>query len=89
MHGLIGRGREFSADRRAALIVRYPSGIGSALGTMAGSTVDGASWPPAPGRIAALTRWLWVDPMAGPTAGESPEGNLDDTRVRAAALALD
>jgi Zn-dependent protease with chaperone function len=89
VHGLVGRGREFSADRRASLIVRYPAGIGSALVTMTGSPVDGAAWPPAPGRAAALTRWLWVDPMAGPTAGESPEGNLDDTRVRAAALALD
>jgi Zn-dependent protease with chaperone function len=89
VHGLIGRGREFSADRRASLIVRYPSGIGSALGTMVAAPVDGAPWPPASGRVAALTRWLWVDPMAGPTAGESPVGNLDDTRVRAAALALD
>jgi Zn-dependent protease with chaperone function len=89
VHGLVGRGREFSADRRASLIVRYPSGIGSALGTMVASSEDGSPWPPAPGRVAALTRWLWVDPMAGPTAGESPEGNLDDTRVRAAALALD
>ena len=89
VHSLIGRGREFSADRRASLIVRYPSGIGSALGTMAASTGAASTWPPAPGRTAALTRWLWVDPMAGSTAGESEEGNLDDTRVRAAALALD
>jgi hypothetical protein len=29
-----------------------------------------------------------VDPMAGSAPDESPEGNLDDTRVRAAALAL-
>ncbi len=89
VHGLVGRGREFSADQRAALIVRYPSGIGSALGTMVGEPMVDAVWPPAPGRVAALTRWLWVDPMAGPTSGEQPEGNLDDTRVRAAALALD
>ena len=45
--------------------------------------------PRRPGRIAALTRWLWVDPMAGTRADESPEGNLDDTRVRAAALAIE
>jgi Zn-dependent protease with chaperone function len=89
VHDLVGRGREFSADQRAALVVRYPSGIGSALDTMASAPVPAASWPPSAGRIAALTRWLWVDPMAGPTSGESPEGNLDDTRVRAAALALD
>lgn len=88
VHRLVGRGREFSADQRAALVVRYPSGIGSALGTMLGEPVAG-TWPPASGRVAALTRWLWIDPMAGTTAGESAEGNLDDTRVRAAALALD
>ncbi len=88
VHHLVGRGREFSADRRAALIVRYPSGIGSALGSMVDEPVAATSWPPAPGRVSALTRWLWIDPMAG-VAGESPEGNLDDTRVRAAALSLD
>ena len=38
--------------------------------------------------MAALTRWLWVDPMAGAAAGESEVGNLDHTAVRAAALAL-
>jgi len=89
VHDLVGRGREFSADQRAALIVRYPDGIGSALEAMVEEPVPGAVWPPSSGTVAALTRWLWVDPMAGSTAGESPEGNLDDTRVRAAALALD
>ena len=34
VHDLVGRGREFSADQRAALIVRYPTGIGSALEAM-------------------------------------------------------
>jgi hypothetical protein len=47
-----------------------------------------AAWPPGPGRVAALTRWLWIDPMAGASDDESPEGNLDDTRVRAAAQSL-
>ena len=89
VHGLVGRGREFSADQRAALVVRYPTGIGSALGAMAAAPSTGKGWPPAPGRTAALTRWLWVDPMAGSAPGESTEGNLDDTRVRAAALSLD
>ncbi|HEY4928625.1 MAG TPA: M48 family metalloprotease [Acidimicrobiales bacterium] len=88
VHHLVGRGREFSADQRAALIVRYPTGIGSALETMVASGPTDTGWPPAAGRVAALTRWLWVDPMAGATPGESPEGNLDDTRVRAQALAL-
>ena len=88
VHDLVGRGREFSADRRAALVVRYPAGIGSALECMVGNSTPGTVWPPSPGRVAALTRWLWVDPMVGVPAGESSEGNLDDTRVRAAALSL-
>ncbi len=88
VHTLVGRGREFSADQRAALIVRYPAGIASALQVMSGHAVAGSTWPSAPGRIAALTRWLWVDPMVGAPASESSEGNLDDTRVRAAALGL-
>jgi Zn-dependent protease with chaperone function len=86
VHRLVGSGREFSADQRAALIVRYPNGIASALETMAASVSAVGTWPPAPGRVAALTRWLWVDPMAGSAADESSEGNLDDTRVRAATL---
>jgi Zn-dependent protease with chaperone function len=89
VHGLVGRGREFSADRRAALVVRYPSGIGSALEVMVEDAAPGAVWPPATGRVASLTRWLWVDPNAGDPAGGPTEGNLDDTRVRAAALALE
>jgi Zn-dependent protease with chaperone function len=87
VHRLIGEGRAFDADQRAARVVRYPTGIGSALQVMAGSGAPGGSWPPGTGLTAALTRWLWIDPMAG-TSGESMEGNLDDTRVRAAALAL-
>jgi Zn-dependent protease with chaperone function len=87
VHTLIGRGREFSADQRAAVVVRYPPGIGSALEVMAERTGP-VPWPPGNGRIAALTRWLWIDPMAGAGPGESPEGNLDDTRVRAAAQSL-
>jgi hypothetical protein len=51
--------------------------------------VTGVGWPPGGGRIAALTRWLWIDPLAGSAAPLEPiEGNLDDTRVRAEALAL-
>jgi len=87
VHRIVGRGREFATDQRAARVVRYPPGIGSALETMLERS-GGASWPPGTGRAAALTRWLWVDPMVGAPAGESVEGNLDDTRVRAAALSL-
>ena len=95
VHRIIGRGRAFDADQRAARVVRYPPGIGSALDTMVGAVpgrppLRRTRQPgrPVPGRTAALTRWLWFDPMVGAPAGESPEGNLDDTRVRAAALSL-
>jgi Zn-dependent protease with chaperone function len=88
VHRLIGPGREFSADQRAAAVVRYPPGIGSALGAMADQAADGAAWPPGAGRIAALSRWLWIDPTVGLPPGRSLEGNLDDTHVRAAALSL-
>lgn len=93
VHSLIGSGREFSADQRAAGIVRYPPGLGSALEMMAASSRAQPSWPPGTGRLAPITRWLWIDPMAGAGAGDgrhaaSLEGNLDDTGVRAAALAL-
>ncbi len=88
VHSQIGRGREFSADQRAAAVVRYPPGIGSALSTMLDAPGRATAWPPGHGRTAALTRWLWIDPMVGTPPGESTEGNLDDTRVRAAAQAL-
>jgi Zn-dependent protease with chaperone function len=88
VHTLVGRGREFSADQRAAGVVRYPPGIGSALDAMVDRPALAPPWPPERGRIAALTRWLWIDPMAGAAPDESVEGNLDDTRVRAAAQSL-
>jgi heat shock protein HtpX len=88
VHALVGRGRELSADQRAAAVVRYPPGIASALESMSGAPDRPASWPPGRGRLAALTRWLWIDPMVGAPADEPREGNLDDTRVRAAALSL-
>ncbi len=88
VHTLVGRGREFSADQRAAVVVRYPPGIGSALETMVDGPASALPWPPGGGRIAPLTRWLWIDPMVGTSPGESVVGNLDDTRVRAAALSL-
>jgi len=87
VHHLIGRGREFSADQRAAAVVRYPAGIRSALDTMVDRPWSPPDWPPGGGRTAALTRWLWFDPLAG-GSDQSMEDNLDDTRVRAAALSL-
>jgi len=44
-------------------------------------------WPPGRGRMAAATRWLWIDPMVGIRGSVGLEGNLDATEVRAAALA--
>jgi heat shock protein HtpX len=88
VHRLIGSGREFSADQRAAVVVRYPHGIGSALDAMVGGSDHTTPWLPGRGRMAALTRWLWIDPMVGTPPGEPSEGNLDDTRVRAEALSL-
>lgn len=87
VHSVIGRGREFDADQRAAGVVRYPPGIGSALESMLEGDRTGP-WPPGRGRTAALTRWLWVDPMVGSPEGQPAEGNLDDTAVRAAAQSL-
>ncbi len=86
VHRLVGPGREYAADQRAASVVRYPAGIGGALEVMAAGADGGARpWPPS--GTGALSRWLWIDPLTG-AADESAEGNLDDTRVRAAALAL-
>ena len=49
VHTLVGRGREYSADQRAARIVRYPTGIGAALGAMAAADPAPGGWPPGPG----------------------------------------
>lgn len=89
VHSLIGWGREFTADQRAASVVRYPAGIGSALESMLAGPEHTASWPPGRGRTGSVTRWLWIDPMVGAPSDRPVEGNLDDTRVRASALALD
>ncbi|HEX3461692.1 MAG TPA: M48 family metalloprotease [Acidimicrobiales bacterium] len=88
VHALVGPGREFSADQRAVGVVRYPTGLGSALSLMAESTAASTPWPPGGGRIAELTRWLWINPKAGSGAGTVVDGELDDAGVRAAALAL-
>ncbi|HVB93177.1 MAG TPA: M48 family metalloprotease [Acidimicrobiales bacterium] len=88
VHSLVGRGREFSADQRAVGVVRYPTGLGSALAKMVESAGSSAQWPPGGGRVSALTRWLWINPLAGSARGVVADGDLDDTGVRAAALAL-
>jgi len=87
VHRWMGRGRELAADRRAAATVRYPPGLEAALVTMAGEPNGHEGWPPGRGRMAASTRWLWIDPMVGIRGTVGLEGNLDATEVRAAALA--
>jgi len=69
-------------------VVRYPTGLGSALAKMAESAGSSPPWPPDGGRISTLTQWLWINPLAGSPPGPASEGDLDDTGVRAAALAL-
>jgi Zn-dependent protease with chaperone function len=88
VHKLVGHGREFSADQRAAAVVRYPVGLGSALRAMASRSGTPGSWPPGTGRTAVVTRWLWIDPVPTTDAAGPADGELDDTSVRAAALAL-
>src|SRR5581483_6630243 len=88
VHTLIGPGREFSADQRAAEVVRYPPGIGSALEVMSAGAPVPTRWPPGTGRTGAVTRWLWIDPLAGAASPRPVEGDLDDTRVRAEAQSL-
>ena len=51
VHTLVGRGREFSADQRAAaVVVRYPPGIGSALEVMVDRPGEPPPWPPGEGQ---------------------------------------
>ncbi len=87
VRALVGQGREFVADQRAVSVVRYPPGLGSALETMTVASSAASPWPPGPSRVAAITRWLWIDPMVGYREDGLSHGNLDDTAVRAAALA--
>ena len=82
----VGENREYRADVVGASIVRYPSGLLSALVTMM------ESHPPAedsffasPARFGA-TRWVWIDPSVGHRDDPIYPGDLDATWVRAAAL---
>ena len=91
VHVLVGPGREFAADQRAVSVVRCWAGLGSALGAMTASSTAQTPqppWPPGRGRRAALTRWLWINPVVGAGPDRPIEGNLDDVEVRAAALLL-
>ena len=82
----VGENREYRADVVGASIVRYPSGLLSALTTMM------ASPPPAEGSFFyspsrfGPTRWVWIDPSVGHRDDAVDPGDLDATWVRAAAL---
>ena len=82
VHRAVGGDREYRADQRAAAVVRYPPGLGSVL--TAAADAPAVPWPPGAGRTAALTRWLWLDPVL---PDRDPTGQLDLPVVRAAALA--
>lgn len=85
VHRTLGAGQAYTADQRAVSMTRYPPGLAGALDVMAAGSPQGG-WPPGGTRAAALTRWLWIDPMASDRGSGPVEGNLDDTGVRAAAL---
>jgi heat shock protein HtpX len=85
VHWAVGRGREYGADRAAALAVRYPPGLHDALAAISlGPRPGGDSV--FTGRRWAATRWVWIDPMVG-APERTPVGELDATDVRVAALA--
>ncbi len=86
VRSLTGNGREFSADLRAVGVVRYPPGLSGALDVLSSGHGNGQAWPPGAGATAALTVPLWVDPAVGADSAVV-DGDLDDPRVRAAALA--
>lgn len=82
----VGENREYRADVVGASIVRYPSGLLGSLCTMMESP------PPAEGSFFASparfgpTRWVWIDPAVGHREDPVYPGDLDATRMRAAAL---
>jgi Zn-dependent protease with chaperone function len=81
---VVGRGREYDADRLAVATVRYPPGLRDAL------TLIAKGPRPAPGSIFegsrfAMTRWIWVDP--DPARSGEDHSSLDALDVRIAALA--
>ncbi|HEY1651104.1 MAG TPA: M48 family metalloprotease [Acidimicrobiales bacterium] len=82
----VGENREYRADVVGASVVRYPSGLLSALCAMAEAPAPAAgSFFASPGRFGS-TRWVWIDPSVGHRDEPVNQGDLDATPVRAAAL---
>lgn len=89
VHRTIGPGREYRADQRAAAVVRSPMALGSALRTLIDVGRGRDPWPEGAGRVAALTRWLWIDPPGGEDGSPPADrGGLDGAPVRVDVLAL-
>jgi Zn-dependent protease with chaperone function len=82
----VWEGREYRADVVGASIVRYPSGLLSALCAMQEAPPPGpGSFFSSPSRYGG-TRWVWIDPSVGHRDEPVSPGDLDATSVRAAAL---
>ncbi len=84
-HKMVGYGREYRADQVAIAAVRYPPGLGAALGIF----TDG----PTPLKDSLFTRkhvsmgrWLWIDPSLGNNATFTGSKDLDSLEIRTAAL---
>ncbi len=82
----VGENREYRADVVGASVVRYPSGLLSALHVMEEAPAPTAgSLFASPSRFGS-TRWAWIDPSVGHRSEPITPGDLDATSVRAAAL---
>jgi Zn-dependent protease with chaperone function len=81
----VGEAREYRADVVGASAVRFPRGLLDALRLMM------AAPPPSGNSVFnldrfAATRWVWIDPSVGQREAVVPDGDLNATTVRAAAL---
>lgn len=84
-HALTGAAGLFHADEIAAVTVRYPVGLATALGSMAqGPLPTKGSLFSSP--IYDATRWLFIDPSIGRRTPHEELGDVDATGVRRAAL---
>ena len=85
-HRLTGLNRLWEADEVAALTVRYPRGLASALAKMESGPLPGPGSFFASAYYAPL-RWLFIDPSILRRSDDEAVGDLDATSVRRRALA--